>query len=68
VNLRWARLHFGDGGTWDIPDPIDEWQMVEFEREWRAVHVRVEWLLTRKGRLDRALKSSVTQIVDNSPE
>lgn len=66
THLQWARLHFGDGGTWDIPDPIDEWQRVEFEREWSAVHVRVEWLRTRKGRLDRALESYVTQIVDNS--
>ena len=49
----------------DLPDPIDEWQAVEVEREWEAHHVRIEWLRSRKGRLDRALNSYVGQIVDN---
>ena len=52
----WARLHFGDGGTLDIPEPIADLQRPDFEKVWRAEHVRVEWFTTPKGRLDHVLR------------
>ena len=55
----WPRLHFGDGGTLDL-EPVSEWDREAVEAEWRAVHVRVEWLRSPKGRLDRALDVIVT--------
>ena len=59
---RWPRLHFGDGGTLDLQSPVPEWQMAEVEAEWRAIHVRVEWLHSYKGRLDRALFAEVESV------
>ena len=52
----WARLRFGDGGKLDLLRPINEWDQDRFEREWRAVHVRVEWLRSPRGRLDAAFR------------
>jgi hypothetical protein len=50
----WPRLHFPDGGTLDLA-PVSEWDREIVEQRWRAVNVRVEWLRSPKGRLDRAL-------------
>lgn len=55
VVTRYARLHFGDGGTLDLTEPVSEWDREDFEKEWRAVSVKVEWLRSPRGRLDRAL-------------
>lgn len=55
--MRWARLHFGNGDTLELVEPIHEWRMDEFERRWREVHVRVEWLWSPRGRLDHILGS-----------
>ena len=52
----WARLRFGDGGRLDLLRPISEWDQDRFERRWNAAHVRVEWLLSPRGRLDAALR------------
>lgn len=60
----WPRLTFGDGFQLDLSEPVDEWQRESFEREWRAVSVKVEWLRSPLGRLDRALDVIVTQVVD----
>lgn len=56
---RWARLHFGDGGTLDLTEGIEELLREDFEREWRKVNVRVEWLHSPRGRLDRAMFAEV---------
>jgi hypothetical protein len=53
--MLWPRLHFSDGGKLDL-DPVSEWDREIVEKEWRAVHVRVEWMRSPKGRLDRALE------------
>jgi hypothetical protein len=60
--LLWPRLHFGDGGTLDL-NPIQEYEREAVEAEWRAVHVRVEWLHSPKGRLDKALFAEVESVV-----
>jgi hypothetical protein len=52
--MLWPRLRFGDGGTLDL-EPVSEWDRELVEAEWRAVHVKIEWLRSPKGRLDRAL-------------
>ena len=64
THVLWPRLHFGDGDTLDLSQPVDEWQRDDFEREWRAVSVKVEWLRSPLGRLDRALEVIVTEAVD----
>ena len=52
----WARLHFGDGGTLDLPRAVPELLRPEFEERWRQAHVRVEWMLSPRGRLDHLLR------------
>jgi hypothetical protein len=52
-------LHFRDGGTLDLA-PVSEWDREIVEERWRAVGVKVEWLRSPKGRLDKALDVIVT--------
>ncbi len=69
--MLWPRLHFNDGGTLDL-EPVSEWDRELVEAEWRERHVRVEWLRSPKGRLDRALivarKQSSTDDSGSPPE
>jgi hypothetical protein len=67
--LIYPRLRFGDGGTLDL-EPVEDFEAEAVEAEWRAVHVKVEWLRSPKGRLDRALFAEVDDegnIVIDSP-
>ena len=59
VTRLWPRLHFRNGLKVDL-EQVSEWDRELIEAEWRAVHVRVEWLRSPKGRLDRALDVIVT--------
>jgi hypothetical protein len=53
---KWPRLRFTDGGKVDLDRLVPYWEQDAFAAEWRAIGVKVEWLLTPKGRLDAALK------------
>ena len=66
----YPRLHFGDGGILDWPEPVGDVGREEFEARWRAVSVRVSWMRTPHGRLDHALDADVIVIrgVDNSDD
>lgn len=57
--VRWARLHFGDGGTLDLTTPVPDTEREAFEDKWRAAHVWVEWMKTPRGRLDHLLAADL---------
>jgi hypothetical protein len=59
------RLWFGDGGHLDLPQPIGDEDVTAFEERWRAVHVRVEWLRSPRGRLDQVLPQTLERIAHN---
>lgn len=59
----YPRIHFGDGGTLDLPYVKAE-DEAAFEESWRG-YARVEWLATPKGRLDRLLPQSLVRQVHN---
>lgn len=43
----------------DLPDPVPDLLREEWEKPWRAVHIRVEWLKSPRGRLDHLLPADV---------
>jgi len=53
--MPWARIHFGGGGTLDLPGEVPEAEAEAVERRWREAHCRVEWLRSAGGRLDASL-------------
>ena len=63
--MAYPRIHFGGGGTLDLGYVPPEAEAA-FEQEWRAVHCRVEWLATPKGRLDPMLPQTLPRIVHNA--
>ena len=62
--MAYARIHMRGGRVFDQGwvEPSEE---AEFERGWREVYARVEWLSSRKGRLDNALPQTLPRIVHN---
>jgi hypothetical protein len=62
----YPRLWFGDGGHLDLPQLIGDENVAAYEAEWRAHHVRVEWLVSPHGRLDRVLPQTLERIVHNA--
>ena len=60
--MAYPRLHFGDGGTLDLAFTEDE---AALEARWKGL-AGVEWLLSPKGRLDRALPQTLPRLVHNA--
>jgi hypothetical protein len=62
---KYPRLRFSDGAKVDLDQLVPYFEQAGVEAEWRAAGVKVEWLLTPKGRLDAALRY-VAPVGDNS--
>src|SRR5699024_9423149 len=60
----YPRLWFPDGGHLDLLVRIDPDDSEAYEAWWRPV--RVEWFLSPKGRLDRALPQTLPRLVHNA--
>ena len=54
-----------DGTHWDGTELVPDEAVPEFEARWREAHVRIEWLLSPKGRLDRALPQTLERLARN---
>jgi len=63
--VGYPRIHFGGGGTVDL-DFVASESEERFEQAWRAVHCRVEWLQTPRGRLDHLLPQTLPRLVHNA--
>lgn len=62
----YPRLWFGDGFHFDASELVPDDQVAEYEKRWRRVHVRVEWLTSPHGRLDRVLPQNIQRQVRNA--
>lgn len=61
----YPRLWFPDGQRVDILRKIAPEDSEEYERKWKAAGVLVEWLLSPRGRLDRALPQTLPRLAHN---
>lgn len=62
----YPRLWFPDGGRLDLYEKVAPDDSEEYEAGWRRAGVRVEWLLTPKGRLDRLLPQTLPRLAHNA--
>jgi len=62
----YPRLWFRDGGRVDLDRVVPDDQVAAYEAEWRKVGVRVEWLVSPHGRLDRVLPQTIQRLVHNA--
>ena len=62
----YPRLWFPDGGRHDMLQRVSPDDSEEYERRWREAGVRVEWLLSPRGRLDRVLPQTIPRLVHNA--
>ena len=54
-----------DGTHWDGAEIVPDEAVAELEARWREAHVRIEWLTSRHGRLDRALPQTLERLAHN---
>ena len=61
----YPRLWFGDGYHFDASEFVPDEGVAAYEARWRKVHVRVEWMTSPHGRLDRSLPQTLLRQVRN---
>lgn len=61
----YPRLWFRDGGHLDLDRFVRDQGVADFEERWRSVGVRVEWMVSRHGRLDRVLPQTIERLRHN---
>ena len=61
----YPRLWWRSGGHLDLPFVVPDPEVADFERKWREVYVRVEWLRSPRGRIDQVLPQTLLREVHN---
>lgn len=62
----YPRLWWRGGGHLDLPIVVPDAEVEGFERGWRTVYARVEWLRSPRGRIDQALPQTLERTVHNA--
>lgn len=61
----YPRLWWRSGIHLDLSQPVADADVAAFEQRWREHYVRVEWMRSVKGRLDRVLPQTLLREVHN---
>lgn len=62
----YPRLWFRDGGHLDLERFVPDAGVAEYMEQWRRHGVRVEWMMSRHGRLDRVLPQTLERLAHNA--
>ena len=62
----YPRLWWTDGTHQDVLRRVSPDASEDYEAKWNAVGVKVEWLLSPRGRLDRVLPQTLPRLVHNA--